>query len=216
MIEWVRSTALAAAKPLHIRWRRQKLRVLEALVGDSAGSDSLLDVGGGQGIAGEFLSLYISFRTVTVVNVSTPQVDLTHVTDRVHRVVADGCILPFGTRTFDWVFSNAVIEHVGDSDRQRLFANEVRRVARKGYFVSTPNRSFPVEPHTFLPFYQYLSPSLQQTVVRFSPGYLRTYEDIHLLTIKGLQELFPEAQVISSGFPIIKNNLIAHFATGSH
>jgi ubiquinone/menaquinone biosynthesis C-methylase UbiE len=36
---------------------------------------------------------------------------------------------PFSNKTFDWVFSNAVIEHVGDENAQLLFLNEMMRVA---------------------------------------------------------------------------------------
>src|SRR5437773_7652080 len=36
------------------------------------------------------------------------------------------------------------IEHVGDAERQRRFANEIARVGR-AYWVETPNRWFPVD-----------------------------------------------------------------------
>ncbi len=54
---------------------------------------------------------------------------------------------PFDDFQFDWVFSNAVIEHVGDHDAQLFFLNEMLRVAR-GVFFTTPNKYFPLEPHT--------------------------------------------------------------------
>ena len=54
---------------------------------------------------------------------------------------------PFDDSQFDWVFSNAVIEHVGDHDSQLLFLNEMLRVAR-GVFFTTPNKYFPLESHT--------------------------------------------------------------------
>ena len=54
---------------------------------------------------------------------------------------------PFQHRGFHWVFSNAVIEHVGDEDAQVWFVNEMLRVSRNVFFT-TPNKFFPVESHT--------------------------------------------------------------------
>ena len=54
---------------------------------------------------------------------------------------------PFEDNQFDWVFSNAVIEHVGNDEAQLLFINEMLRVA-KNVFFTTPNKYFPIEAHT--------------------------------------------------------------------
>jgi len=54
---------------------------------------------------------------------------------------------PFEDNEFDWVFSNAVIEHVGDDNAQLQFINEMLRVA-KNVFFTTPNKYFPIEAHT--------------------------------------------------------------------
>ena len=58
----------------------------------------------------------------------------------------DGCALPFEDSSFDIVFSNSVIEHVGSWERQVAFAQECRRVGRK-LWVQTPAYTFPFEPH---------------------------------------------------------------------
>jgi len=87
----------------------------------------------------------------------------------------------FADRSFDWVFSNAVIEHVGGIEEQRKFASEISRVARCGYFVTTPNKFFPIEPHTLLPLYQFLPERWQRKVVRISPYYMHVYERVRLL-----------------------------------
>src|SRR5215469_9369494 len=59
--------------------------------------------------------------------------------------------LPFADKGFAIATSNAVLEHVGSADHQALFVRELTRVARK-VFISVPNRYFPVEYHTAIPF----------------------------------------------------------------
>ncbi len=56
--------------------------------------------------------------------------------------------LPFTDGQFDLAYCSSVIEHV-EPARRRAFAAAVRRVAR-GWFVQTPARSFPIEPHALL------------------------------------------------------------------
>lgn len=82
------------------------------------------------------------------------------------EVVGDAMRLPFPDQSFDIVFSNSVIEHVSDHE---AFAAEVRRVGRR-YFVQTPNRAFPLEPHMLMPLVNYLPKRWQRRVYRrFTP-----------------------------------------------
>src|SRR6185312_399551 len=75
---------------------------------------------------------------------------------QVQAVRADGRDLPFADGAFDLGFSNAVIEHVaGGRHGQRRFLAELCRVARR-VFVTTPNRLFPVDPHSLLPLVHWL------------------------------------------------------------
>jgi hypothetical protein len=75
---------------------------------------------------------------------------------RVRAVRADGRELPFADGAFELGFSNAVVEHVaGGRGGQRQFVAELCRVARR-VFVTTPNRWFPLDPHTLLPFVHWL------------------------------------------------------------
>jgi hypothetical protein len=62
-------------------------------------------------------------------------------------IQCDGRDLPFATDSFDLVFSNAVIEHVGLINDQIKFINEHERVGLS-WIITTPNRLFPVEAHT--------------------------------------------------------------------
>lgn len=62
-------------------------------------------------------------------------------------IQADGKELPFADKEFDFVFSNAVIEHVDGEEAQRQFLLEHSRVGK--YWIATiPNRQFPIESHT--------------------------------------------------------------------
>lgn len=67
--------------------------------------------------------------------------------DQLAYVRADGCRLPFRSKAFDLVVSNAVVEHVGDETRQRQFVSEHIRVGTH-WVITTPNLWFPVESHT--------------------------------------------------------------------
>lgn len=196
--------------PIH-RWLRSQKCDLFFSALRPRPADSLLDIGGGAGISGEFARVYRFFSAVHVVNLD-PRTVSDCFFDHVTFGIADGCALPFPDRSFDWVFSNAVIEHVGGLARQESFAAEIRRVARRGYFVATPDIRFPVAPHTLLPFYQFFSPRWQRRICRFSPGYLRSYERIDLLSARDLTVLFPQATVRRMGFPLFPNNLVAYRA----
>jgi hypothetical protein len=202
---------LGFAKPVHRRLRGQKIAMFLSLIRKYGRTGRLLDVGGGPGIDGEFLKLYARFDEVVVVNL-IPESFAAPAGVSVKTLTADGCDLPMKSRSFDWVFSNAVIEHVGAWEHQARFAREIRRVASRGYFVTTPNKFFPIEPHALLPFYQFLPVALQKKVAPYSPGYLRQYEEIHLLSARQMKALFPEAMVSSLGFPVIGNSLVAYHA----
>jgi hypothetical protein len=78
---------------------------------------------------------------------------------------ADACALPahIARRRYDLVFSNSVIEHVGGHERRLRFAEAVRRLG-DGYWVQTPYRYFPVEPHWLFPGMQFL-PVAARTVL---------------------------------------------------
>ena len=138
-------------------------------------------------------------------------------------VAGDARALPFGDRSFDIVFSNSVIEHVGDAASQRRFAREVARVGR-GFWVQTPNRWFPVEQHLLTPFLHWLPKSFQRAIARrgtvwsalarpapdrrdfYIEHFLR---DIRLLGPRELRELFPAARILRERFMGVTKSLIA-------
>ena len=105
---------------------------------------------------------YPAFRPkVTLLNVSAVRFDGIDM----QCVVGDGQRLPFDDAAFDVAFSNSVIEHLGDWEKQQNLAREIVRVARY-YYVQTPNRWFFVEPHVITPFIHFLPRSWQRRMLR--------------------------------------------------
>lgn len=118
-------------------------------------------------------------------------------------VRADARDLPFADGEFDIAYSNSLIEHLAPADRD-AFAREIRRVAR-GYFVQTPNRWFPVEPHSLLPLVQFLPSRLRRRVWRLGVA-KGEYEEIELLGRRELQRLFPDATIVEErAGPLVKS-----------
>lgn len=108
----------------------------------------ILDVGGNP----QIWKLLPQSERPQVVYLNLPRAFEPGVDDPNSLVFGDGLHLPFADQSFDLVFSNSVIEHVGSAANQQRFADEVRRVGKR-YWVQTPNHGFPVEQHLLTPFY---------------------------------------------------------------
>jgi SAM-dependent methyltransferase len=108
-----------------------------------------------------------------------------------YRRVEPGAPLPFPDQHFDVVFSNAVIEHVGSRASQTAFLREVARVGR-GFFVTTPNRWFPVEHHTGVPLLHYLPPRSYRAMLRWTPyRYWASEDHLNILSTRTLAAVCP-------------------------
>jgi SAM-dependent methyltransferase len=113
--------------------------------------------------------------------------------------------LPFGDDEFDLVYCSSVIEHITPA-RRAAFAAELRRVAR-GWFVQTPARSFPIEPHSLLPGAHWLPPALRRHYWRL--GAAGDWEEISLLGRRELESLFGPARPERLG-PLVKSWVCVH------
>jgi ubiquinone/menaquinone biosynthesis C-methylase UbiE len=98
-------------------------------------------------------------------------------------VRADGRDLPFEDGAFDWAHSSAVLEHVGSAQMQAKFLHELWRVSRKGIFVTTPNKGFPIEFHTVLPLIHWLPVDLHRKILRaIGQPFFADEENLNLLS----------------------------------
>jgi ubiquinone/menaquinone biosynthesis C-methylase UbiE len=105
----------------------------------------------------------------------------------VRFVQADGCRLPFKDKSFDITHSSAVLEHVGIRSNQVEFLSELSRVARRGLFVTTPNRWFPVEFHTVLPLLHWLPMrTYRKLLAAIGKEFFASEENLNLLSRSNL------------------------------
>ena len=113
-----------------------------------------------------------------------------------------GGVFPFKDNEFDWVFSNAVVEHVGNRAEQLLFINEMLRVG-KNVFFTTPNKYFPVESHTNVVFRHWFDDGFYKWCSSNKPNWTR--ENLLLLSNSNLSELMKHSD--SNRYKIQKNRL---------
>jgi len=203
------------------RLRRRRFQILLDMINTTEGRLTILDIGGQPQywemmIAGESLPRNIQ---VTLLNVETHAVSRPNFTS----VVGDGRAMPqFADRQFDIVFSNSTIEHVGGFPDQQRMAAEVRRVGRQ-YYVQTPNRYFPIEPHFMFPLFQFLPIGLRVWLLQhFDLGWHPRLPDRHdaqrevtgirLLSRRDVVALFPEATIFEEKYCGLVKSFVAYTA----
>jgi hypothetical protein len=185
------------------RLRRERMRYFIELLESYSEPVRVLDVGGTPSFWQRNAPDLPKVVHLTLLNLTrTPTGDLANAVS----VAGDARDLrQFADRSFDICFSNSVIEHVGTLEDQRAMAREVQRVA-KSFFIQTPNRWFPIEPHFLFPGWQFLPVSVRAALHRrFRLGWMppqpdpalarREVEEIRLLTAGEMQSLFPGASI---------------------
>ncbi len=127
----------------------------------------------------------------------------------IKAVQYDGTVFPFDDGAFDVCWSNAVIEHVGRHDgrwdAQVFFLREIKRVARCG-FVTTPNRTFPIEVHTRTPLLHWGPRTLFEAYLRRTGREWATGDYMDLLSVGDMRRLLRDAGI--SDYKIIRNKLL--------
>jgi ubiquinone/menaquinone biosynthesis C-methylase UbiE len=154
--------------------------------------ETILDVGAGKGGA---LERFNTTNPIVAVDLE-PDTSEWLAAPNVTVQVGDGTKLEFTDGQFGAVFSSSTIEHV-PKELQADFAAEIGRVGRR-YFVQTPNRYFPIEPHYQFPLFQFLPRRVQRALnSRFSLGWREKgdWEEVNLLTARDLRRLFPDAEI---------------------
>lgn len=123
------------------------------------------------------------------------------------HVVGDACELPghLLSESWDLVYSNSVIEHVGGHHRCLRFAESAHALS-SAHWVQTPNRYFPIEPHWVFPGFQFLPARVRRAIAMRWPLHPGRRDDpavvldeileIQLLSRVELASYFPGSEII--------------------
>lgn len=117
----------------------------------------------------------------------------------------DGKIFPFKDKSFDVCWSNAVLEHVGDRERQILFVKEINRVAKVAY-ITTPNKYFPFEVHTLTPLMHMLPKDAFDRYLTLTNRKWATGDFMELLAYNDILDILDAAGI--DNYRIIKNKFM--------
>lgn len=201
------------------RLRRQRFQILLDMIRYSGSPIHILDIGGRP----DYWEMMLASQSlkadphITLLNTETYAVSRPNFT----ALVGDGRTMPqFADQQFDIVFSNSTIEHVGDFADQQRMANEVRRIGRR-YYIQTPNRYFPIEPHFLFPLFQFLPITWRVWLVQHFnlgwysriPDYRRALAEvtsIRLLSKAEFLQLFPEARIFEEKFFGLVKSFVAY------
>jgi hypothetical protein len=188
------------------KFRRKRFRFFEQQLEELNRPVTILDIGGTVSFwVNEGYHKRIGVR-ITILNLRTEETGYPNI----KVVQGNACDLSqFRDKEFDIAFSNSLIEHLFTRENQVKMAREAVRVG-KNYFIQTPNKFFPIEPHFKFPLFQFLpkwAKIFLQTKTSIINGvkYDRKYaedviEEIRLLTKSEMQSLFPEGEVYVERF----------------
>jgi hypothetical protein len=183
-------------------WREKRFEKFRQLMAMSC-IERLLDVGGNPG---DWYGRGELVMAVDALNLQSHHIsNVPENSPCITSLAGDGTHLPFGDQSYELVYSNSVIEHVGDQAAREAFALEIRRVGRK-IWVQTPAYGCPIEPHYLGLFVHWLPRSWQWPFIRWTTfigltgaagedGLKSIMETTELLRKKEFQKLFPDCEI---------------------
>jgi hypothetical protein len=176
---------------------------------------SIIDLGG---TAEAWLRAPIRPASVHVVNLSPEPA--ASVSGWIRTDEGDACNLPDHIRngSYDLVFSNSVLEHVGGHAQRMRFAEAAHKLANL-HWIQTPYRYFPIEPHLLFPGFQFLPLTVRAELsrrwplVHTRPGSrqegLEAAMELELLSRSEMSYYFPSSAIRAEHIFGIPKSLVA-------
>ncbi len=90
----------------------------------------------------------------------------------------------------DLVISSATIEHVGSFDNQIQMCKNIINLSKKYFVISTPNRFYPLDFHTKIPFLHWLPSKIYRPILKnIGLNFFSKEENLNLLSKNNLLQI---------------------------
>ena len=96
----------------------------------------------------------------------------------------------------DLVISNATIEHVGGELKQKKMIENIIKLTKKIFIITTPNRFYPIELHTKIPLLHWFPKPIYRKILKIIglPFYANE-ENLNLVGIRELKEMLNNQKI---------------------
>ena len=96
----------------------------------------------------------------------------------------------------DLVVSNATIEHVGNTLNQKKMLENIIKLTKKIFVITTPNKFYPIELHTKIPLIHWFPKSIYQKILKFlGLSFYANEENLNLLTVDELKKILNSQKI---------------------
>lgn len=195
-------------KPFSDKARKKRMALFSKIMQPSKDM-KILDLGG-QPFIWDCIDTPLNITCLNLPGIAHEEYHSHH---KIQYVSGNACAMPeFKPGDFDMVFSNSVIEHVGNAEMRKKFADEVLRLTNC-YWIQTPCIYFPIEAHCGMPFWWFYPDSLRQYFLRKwrkrLPAWTEMVETTDVVTHKEFRSIFPNSK-ITHEWMLFPKSLIAY------
>jgi hypothetical protein len=96
----------------------------------------------------------------------------------------------------DLVVSNATIEHVGNTLNQKKMLENVIKLTKKIFVITTPNKFYPIELHTKIPLIHWFPKTTYRMILKFlGLSFYANEENLNLLSANELKKMLNNQKI---------------------
>ena len=96
----------------------------------------------------------------------------------------------------DLVISNATIEHVGNTLNQKKMLENVIKLTKKIFVITTPNKFYPIELHTKIPLIHWFPKSIYRKILKFlGLSFYANEENLNLLSVNEFKKMLDNYKI---------------------